>query len=116
VGRPFGRVAGVMSLLPVAEAQVRLLGLAPPLPIETVSCVEAAGRWCAEDLHALRTQPAADLSMMDGYAIRFADLPGPWTMVGESRAGSALDRAVGRGEAARIFTGAPVPAGADTIL
>lgn len=105
-----------MSLLPVAEAQRRLLGLAPPLPIETVKCVEAAGRWSAGDVRALRTQPAADLSMMDGYAIRFADLPGPWSVIGESKAGGALDRGVGAGEAARIFTGAPVPAGADTIL
>ncbi|WP_116090941.1 molybdopterin molybdotransferase MoeA [Sphingomonas crusticola] len=105
-----------MNLLPVAEAQARLLALAPPLPIETLALVEAAGRWAAEDVVARRTQPAADLSAMDGYAIRFADLPGPWQMVGESRAGAGSDRAVDVGEAARIFTGAPMPQGADTVL
>ncbi|WP_442679412.1 molybdopterin molybdotransferase MoeA [Sphingomonas sp. ASY06-1R] len=105
-----------MSLLPVAEAQARLFALAAPLPIETRTLVEAAGRWAAEDVVARRTQPAANLSAMDGYAIRFADLPGPWHVVGESRAGGGLDRAVAAGETARIFTGAPVPDGADTIL
>jgi len=105
-----------MRLLPVAEAQARLLTLATPLPIENVSLIAAAGRWVAEDLIARRTQPAADLSMMDGYAIRFADLPGPWTVIGESRAGVGFERPIGQGEAARIFTGAPVPEGADAIL
>jgi molybdopterin molybdotransferase len=53
---------------------------------------------------------------MDGYAIRFAELPGPWRVVGESAAGAGLDRPLAAGEAARIFTGAPLPEGADTIL
>lgn len=105
-----------MSLLPVAEAQARLLALAALLPVETVKLAEAAGRWAAEDVIANRTQPAADLSMMDGYAIRFADKPGPWAVTGESRAGAGFDRMVGKGDAVRIFTGAPVPAGADAIL
>lgn len=105
-----------MSLLPVAEAQKRLLALATPLPTETLSLTEAAGRWAAEAVIARRTQPAADLSTMDGYAIRFADLPGPWRVIGESRAGTGLARSVGYGEAARIFTGAPVPEGADAVL
>lgn len=105
-----------MSLLPVAEAQARLLALAPALPVERVGLVEAIDRHAAEDIVAGRAQPAADLSAMDGYAIRFAELPGPWQVVGESKAGGGLDRALGPDEAARIFTGAPVPAGADTIL
>lgn len=105
-----------MSLLPVAEAQARLLALAAPLPVETVSLTDAAGRWAAEDVIAQRTQPAADLSMMDGYAIRFADMPGPWTVTGESRAGTEFDGMVAAGDAVRIFTGAPVPPGADAIL
>jgi len=105
-----------MSLLAVAEAQARLLALATPLPIENVRLIDAAGRWAAEDVVARRTQPAADLSMMDGYAIRFADMPGPWTVIGESRAGAGLNGRVGQGQAARIFTGAPVPEGADAIL
>jgi molybdopterin molybdotransferase len=105
-----------MSLLPVAEAQARLLALSAPLPVENVPLAEAAGRWAAEDVVALRTHPAADLSMMDGYAIRFADLPGPWRVVGESRAGAGMQTAIDVGQAARIFTGAPVPDGADAIL
>ena len=105
-----------MSLLPVAEAQARLLALASPLPIETVRLADAAGRWAAEDVVARRTHPAADLSMMDGYAIRFTDLPGPWRVVGESRAGAGMQTGIDVGQAGRIFTGAPVPDGADAIL
>ena len=105
-----------MSLLPVAEAQARLLALAAPLPVETVPLVEAVGRWAAVVVPALRDQPACDLSAMDGYAIRYAERPGPWTVVGESAAGGGLGRPLGPGEAARIFTGAPVPAGADCVL
>lgn len=103
-------------LLPVAEAQARLLALATPVSIETVNLRDAAGRWAAEDIVALRTQPAHDLSAMDGYAIRFADLPGPWTTVGESAAGGGYAGALGRGETVRIFTGAALPAGADCVL
>jgi molybdopterin molybdotransferase len=53
---------------------------------------------------------------MDGYAIRFDDLPGPWRVIGESAAGRAFGGAIGRGEAVRIFTGAAMPAGADSVL
>ncbi|PAX09338.1 molybdopterin molybdotransferase MoeA [Sphingomonas lenta] len=104
------------ALLPVAEAQARLLALAEPVAAETVPLAQAAGRWAVEDVRALRTQPAADLSAMDGYAIRHADLPGPWTVTGESAAGRPFAGAVGRGEAVRIFTGAAVPPGADAVL
>jgi molybdopterin molybdotransferase len=103
-------------LLSPGEAQSRLLALAEPLPTETLSLSQAAYRWAAADIHALRTQPSADLSAMDGYAIRFADMPGPWRVVGESAAGRAFAGEVQTGEAARIFTGAPVPKGADTLL
>ncbi len=105
-----------MSLLPVAEAQARLLALAPPLAEEEVVLAEAAGRWAAADVTARRTQPAADLSAMDGCAIRFADLPGPWRVAGESKAGGGLPPALAPGEARRIFTGAALPPGADAIL
>ena len=105
-----------MSLLPVAEAQTRLFAMATPVATERVPLRQAAGRWAAEDILARRTQPAADLSAMDGYAIRFADLPGPWRVVGESAAGRPLPGTVGPGEAARIFTGASLPAGTDTVL
>jgi molybdopterin molybdotransferase len=104
------------ALLPVAEAQSRLFALASPVAIERVPLAAAAGRWAASDLHALRTQPSADLSAMDGYAIRFADLPGPWRVIGESAAGRAFAGAVEPGEAVRIFTGAPLPSGADTVM
>jgi molybdopterin molybdotransferase len=105
-----------MTLLPIAEAQARLFAQARPVAAETVPLREAAGRWAAADVLARRTQPTADLSAMDGYAIRFADLPGPWTLIGESAAGRPFDGSVGAGETVRIFTGAAMPAGADTVM
>jgi molybdopterin molybdotransferase len=104
------------ALLPVADAQSRLLALATPLPAETVPLAQAAHRYAAADIVAKRTQPIADLSAMDGYAIRFADMPGPWTVIGESAAGRSFAGQVNAGQAVRIFTGAHVPAGADTVL
>ncbi|WP_404339508.1 molybdopterin molybdotransferase MoeA [Sphingomonas sp. MMS12-HWE2-04] len=105
-----------MALLPLAEAQTRLLALAGPVAAETVPLAEAAGRWLAADVIAARTQPSSDLSAMDGYAIRFADMPGPWAVIGESAAGLGFAGALNAGEAVRIFTGAPLPSGADTVL
>jgi len=105
-----------MALIPVDEAQARMFALRDALPVETVPLADAAGRYAAGDIAARRTQPALDLSAMDGYAIRFAERPGPWTVVGESAAGGGLARALAPGEAARIFTGAPVPEGADVVL
>ncbi|OWK32167.1 molybdopterin molybdotransferase MoeA [Sphingomonas mucosissima] len=104
------------DLLPVAEAQARLLAASPPVGLETLPITEAVGRWAAAPILARRTQPAHDLSAMDGYALRFADLPGPWRVIGESAAGRPFDGAVNSGEAVRIFTGAEMPAGADTVL
>lgn len=98
------------------DAQARLLALAEPVASEDVPLAEAAGRWAAAPVIARRTQPAADLSSMDGYAIAHADLPGPWHVVGESAAGRPWGGTVGRGEAVRIFTGAYLPPGTDTIL
>jgi molybdopterin molybdotransferase len=78
---------------------------------------QAAGRWLAEPLAALRDQPWADLSAMDGYAVRHADLPGPWRLAGESAAGSPPGASpLAPGTAMRIFTGAPLPPGADTVV
>ncbi len=105
-----------MTLVPVAEAQSRLFAMAPRVGHETVTLREAAGRWAAEDVLARRTQPAADLSAMDGYAIRYADLPGPWTVIGESAAGRPFTSQVATGQATRIFTGAAMPEGADTVM
>ena len=103
-------------LLPVADAQNRLLAMAPRVGSELLPLLDAAGRWVAEPIIARRTQPAADLSSMDGYAIRFDDLPGPWRVVGESAAGHAFKGPIQSGEAVRIFTGAAMPAGADSVL
>jgi len=104
------------ALLPLAEAQSRLFALASLVEVERVPLAAAAGRWVANDVHALRTQPSADLSAMDGYAIRFVDLPGPWRVIGESAAGRAFAGTVLPGEAVRIFTGAPLPVGTDTVM
>ena len=103
-------------LLPVADAQTRLFAMAPRVASERVPLAAAAGRWTTEPIIALRAQPGADLSSMDGYAIRFDDLPGPWRVIGESAAGRAFGGATERGEAVRIFTGAAMPAGADSVL
>jgi molybdopterin molybdotransferase len=103
-------------LLPVAEAQARLFAMVDPVEIERAPLRMASGRWAATDILARRTQPVADLSAMDGYAIRFADLPGPWRVIGESAAGNPFERSVGPGETTRIFTGAAMPDGADTVL
>lgn len=105
-----------MSLLPVAEAQARLLAMAKPLPDVETPLDAACGRWTVRDIEARRSQPAADLSAMDGYAIRFADLPGPWRVIGESAAGTPFPGSVHPGEATRIYTGAAMPDGADTVL
>lgn len=98
------------------EAQARILALGKPVSTETLPLNDAANRWSASDIVARRTQPARDLSSMDGYAIRFADMPGPWRVIGDSAAGAPFTGTIGKGEAARIFTGAALPAGADTIV
>ena len=103
-------------MIGVEEAQARLLALASSLPAIELPVANAVGHYLAEHVVAKRTQPAADLSAMDGYAIRFADMPGPWRVIGESAAGRPFGGHLGGDEAARIFTGAHVPKGADTIL
>jgi molybdopterin molybdotransferase len=105
-----------MTLLPVAEAQRRVLALGTPVSAQEVALDAALGRWATAPVVARRTQPAADLSAMDGYALRFADLPGPLRVVGESAAGAPFPGAIGAGEAVRIFTGAAMPAGADVVM
>ncbi|BAV64178.1 molybdopterin molybdotransferase MoeA [Sphingobium cloacae] len=105
-----------MSLLPVPEAQARLLALAGPLSVEEIAAAACAGRWLALNVTSRRDQPWADLSSMDGYAVRAAEWPGPWRVTDISSAGGALPAPLARGTACRIFTGAPVPVGADAIL
>lgn len=108
------------ALIPVDEALRRILASVPePVDSESVSLNEAAGRLLAEDVRALRTQPPFPASAMDGYAVRAADVarvPGTLRLIGTSAAGHGFSGCVGPGEAVRIFTGAPVPDGADTIL
>jgi len=102
--------------LPLEEAQARLLALADPLPIERVDIETSLGRYLVEPLTARRTQPALDLSAMDGYAVRSDDMTGPWQIVGESAAGHPFAGQVQAGQAVRIATGAVVPDGADAVV
>ncbi|MBT9370111.1 gephyrin-like molybdotransferase Glp [Rhizobium sp. CSW-27] len=107
-------------LLPVSDALQRLLSRARPVAeVERVSLRQAAGRVLAEDLAARLTQPPFHASAMDGYALRAMDAPRigtELTVIGQSAAGHAFAGTLGPGEAVRIFTGAPVPEGADTVL
>ncbi len=107
-------------LLPVADALKLVLASAPQaLPVEMVPLAQALGRTLAQDLAARRTQPPADVSAMDGYALIFDDIancPATLDVIGTSAAGHGFAGDVKRGQAVRIFTGAPVPAGADTVL
>jgi molybdopterin molybdotransferase len=103
-------------MISVADAQALLLGSAEPLSVENVPLRAARGRTLREDIIATRAQPPFRASSMDGYAVRAADTPGVLRVIGETRAGRALDRALRPGECARIFTGAPLPEGADCIL
>ena len=108
-----------MALLSVAEALERALAGAKPLPADEVPLDEADGRVLAFDLKARRTQPPADMSAMDGYAVRAADVAGApvrLKIIGEVAAGRPFKAVVGAGEAARIFTGGVVPSGADAIV
>jgi len=108
-----------VALMPVAEALRRVLADASPLPAETVALDDALGRVLSEDLAALRTQPPAAVSAMDGYAVRAADVtqaPATLKLIGEVAAGHPFEGAVRAGEAARIFTGGVMPDGADTVV
>jgi molybdopterin molybdotransferase len=107
------------DLLPVAEALARVLADAKPLPAEDAKLDDALGRVLTQDLTALRTQPPAAVSAMDGYAVRGADVaqaPVALKLIGEVAAGHPFDGQVRAGEAARIFTGGVMPAGADTVV
>ncbi|GGZ10640.1 molybdopterin molybdotransferase MoeA [Novosphingobium colocasiae] len=103
-------------LLALEEAQARLLALAAPLQIERVDVDSALGRFLAEPLLARRTQPAADLSAMDGYAVTRHDMAGPWRVIGESAAGHPFPHSVEPGQAVRISTGALIPEGAGAVV
>ncbi len=108
-----------MALLPVKTALEKLLAGAETLSGVTVALHDAAGRVLTQPVNALRTQPPFPASAMDGYAVRAADTantPARLAVIGEAPAGHGFSGKVGPGEAVRIFTGAPVPEGADAIL
>jgi molybdopterin molybdotransferase len=106
-------------MLTVREAHTRIVAAFSPLPDEIVSVADAAGRVLAAPPAARLTQPPADLSAMDGYALRAEDVPGApttLTLVGQAPAGGSYDHALQPGETVRIFTGGPLPMGADAIV
>ncbi|QWC58090.1 molybdopterin molybdenumtransferase MoeA [Erythrobacter sp. 3-20A1M] len=99
--------------IPLEEAQSRLLELVKPLGTETLGVDDALGRYLAKPLAARRTQPSADLSAMDGYAVAGN---GPWRIVGESRCGAPFDGSLTGNQAIRISTGAIMPRSANAVL
>ncbi len=104
--------------MPVADALAAVIASARLTPAASVAIDDAAGMTLSRPLHALRSQPPLDVSAMDGYAVRAADLASGSTLklIGESAAGHAFAGRVQAGEAVRIFTGAAIPDGADTVL
>ncbi|NNG02811.1 MAG: molybdopterin molybdotransferase MoeA [Inquilinus sp.] len=106
-------------MISVEEAERRILAGFEVLPAELVALPEALGRVLAADVASRITQPWAAVSAMDGYAVRAADIdpvPAVLTQIGSVPAGASFDGSVGPGQCVRIFTGAPLPAGADTIV
>ena len=106
-------------MLTVREAHARVIAAFEALPSETVPVAEAAGRVLAAAPAARLTQPPSDLSAMDGYAMRAEDVPAApstLTLVGQAPAGGSYDHALKPGETVRIFTGGPLPMGADSIV
>ncbi len=107
------------EMIPVAEARQRILAAIVPVGSEQVSLAQAMGRTLAADAVARLTQPPKAVSAMDGYAVRAADVtavPKTLRVIGAAPAGRPFEGSVGAGEAVRIFTGAPLPDGADTIV
>jgi len=106
-------------LITVEEALARITGALTPVGAEFVNIAQAHGRVLAEAVTSNRTQPPFAVSAMDGYAVRAGDvaaIPARLTVVGQAPAGGAFGGTVGPGQAVRIFTGGPVPKGADTIV
>ena len=108
-----------MALMPVADALAAILAGVEPMPEEMVALEDAYHRVLARDIAARRTQPPQAMSAMDGYAVRAADaarVNARLKVIGEVAAGRPFDRALGAGEAARIFTGGVIPDGADAVV
>jgi molybdopterin molybdotransferase len=116
---PAADAAWEVAMIPVPEALELVLGAIKPLPPEKVSILEARGRVLAEDVAARRDLPPSDNSAMDGYAFRHADLAergGRLHVVEAIAAGASGSRPLGPGEAVKIMTGAPIPAGVDSVV
>lgn len=107
-----------MSLLPVEDAIAAILRRVPQPTVETVPLAEAVGRVLLEPVVASHDQPPFDSSAMDGYALRAADVIEGHRLqvIGTSQAGAGFAGTLSAGQAVRIFTGAPLPAGADTVI
>ncbi|WP_120504796.1 molybdopterin molybdotransferase MoeA [Sulfitobacter mediterraneus] len=105
-------------MIPVAEALQQVLDLVAPLEVEEVPLRQAAGRVLARDVTATRTQPPFAASSMDGYALRRAEVEpdAMFKVVGEAAAGHRFEGKLKAGQAVRIFTGAPIPDGADFVV
>ena len=105
-------------MISVEEALEQIFDLVTPLGAEDVPLEEASGRFLIRSVAATRDQPPFATSVMDGYAVRNADIaPGAvLKVIGSAQAGHRSNRPVGAGEAIRIFTGAPVPDGADRVI
>ena len=105
-----------MALLPVADALSRILNSVDRLEQESISLHDALGRVAAKDHKSNLTQPPFAASAMDGYAVRYDDISAPLIVVGESQAGASFTGKMEKGQAVRIFTGAPMVDGADTVV
>jgi molybdopterin molybdotransferase len=105
-------------MISVDEARARILAMLPVPTVETVALAAGLARVLARPLRARLTQPPADVSAMDGYALRAADggLGAQLRLVGTAPAGHPFAGTVGPGETVRLFTGSMIPAGADTVL
>jgi molybdopterin molybdotransferase len=108
-----------MKLMTIDNARAAMLAHVRPLGSESVAIDEAHGRVLAHPIDAVRDQPPFDASAMDGWAVRLADADAKAVeleIIGESAAGRGFDGTLDPGQAVRIFTGAAVPAGADTVV
>src|SRR5258707_1183050 len=108
-----------VALMPVADALAAILEGSQPMPEEMVALEASFHRVLARDIAAQRTQPPQAMSAMDGYAVRAGDaaqVNAKLRVIGEVAAGRPFDRAIGKGEAARIFTGGVIPDGADSVV
>ena len=108
-----------MEYLAVSDAQQLVLGSLTRLGSETVGLEQALGRVLAQDIRANRDLPPFDVSAMDGFALRCADVvnaPAQLTIIEDIKAGDLPTQTVAAGQCARIMTGAPVPPGADAVI